>query len=61
MISCDLPASAGWPVIVHDPQARIVLVSDLTCVPLHRFAKYAYESTSHSASVADFWLFSHFC
>ena len=60
VISCDLPASAGWPVIVHDLQARIVLVSDLTGVPLHRFAKCAYESTSHAASVADFDCFHIF-
>ena len=52
--SCDLLALAGWPVTVHDPQARVVLVSYLTGVPMHRFAKYAYESTSHAASVADF-------
>ena len=50
---CDLLASAGWPVVVHDHQARIVLVSDLTGVPLHRFAKYAYESTSHAVSGSD--------
>ena len=29
-------------------------MSDLTGVPLHRFPKHAYESTSHAASVADF-------
>ena len=52
VVSCDLPSSAGWPVFVRDPQARIVLESDLTGVPMHRFARYAYESTSLAVSVA---------
>ena len=51
-VTCVLPVSAGWPESVFDLQARIVLVSDLAGIPLHRFARYAIDSTSVSSSSA---------